>query len=381
MQLWNMLGRKANNLGRVVDGERNANMGAQKAGQKVTGAGVSVQDELQSFFAETQVRDEKVSKVPVKGTIMSFFAKQKQKASQSLKKSPKNECTECPKELSKSPSLVASTMKKATILCQVSQGIKNILEWDCEACTFHNTQLQQHSDEMTCEMCGTHKNNVIDMTDSANDIPVQQVTPSNMGGSGGNNHQTSRSQKTRDAKRCGPELVKVDDADEELNKDIIPRKLVSSLQNPIVLSDIPEEIAHPRKKHKVNHQQSELKNLPINTSRTSTEDESKVVPATLLSFSVSKNSGRVTIHFNDSGESSLTNFELEQIVTEETADRLTEARLNRSYHAVSSIVLAYNESALSRCKNIKLRKIRVAISDYSVSPSNHFEKMRNSLYM
>ena len=78
MQLWSMLGRKVHNLGRVIDGERNASMNAEKTGSIMKGVGMSVQDELQSFFAETS----KVPKIPVKGTIMSFFAKQQQQERQ-----------------------------------------------------------------------------------------------------------------------------------------------------------------------------------------------------------------------------------------------------------------------------------------------------------
>ena len=113
MQLWHMLGRKINNLGRVVDGERNASMDAQKSGQKVTGAGISGQDELQSFFAETPVRNEKVLKVPVKGTIMSFFAKQQQKTPQSTNKAPRKKMIESAKKSSESRHSIA--LKKIDI--------------------------------------------------------------------------------------------------------------------------------------------------------------------------------------------------------------------------------------------------------------------------
>jgi hypothetical protein len=48
-----------------------------------------------------------------------------------------------------------------------------------------------------------------------------------------------------------------------------------------------------------------------------------------LEFSVSKNSGRVTIHYVDSGKSSLVNFDIEQVLTSETCDALMEAKTNR----------------------------------------------------
>ena len=75
-----MLGRKIGTLGKVVDGTRDASLNADVAedGEKITPSGLSVQDELQNFFADTvtDVVPEK-PKAPVKGTIMSFFKKQK----------------------------------------------------------------------------------------------------------------------------------------------------------------------------------------------------------------------------------------------------------------------------------------------------------------
>ena len=153
-----MLGRKVNNLGRVVDGERNASMGAQKAGQNVMGAGLSVQDELQSFFAETKVREEKVSKVPAKGTIMSFFAKQQQKPSQSTSKPPTNARRETGKQSSISSN-------KPCLFGNPSKRTLEMIEWDCTACTFHNKRRQHLSDEKNCEMCGRKHQEVIEIDD------------------------------------------------------------------------------------------------------------------------------------------------------------------------------------------------------------------------
>jgi hypothetical protein len=48
-----------------------------------------------------------------------------------------------------------------------------------------------------------------------------------------------------------------------------------------------------------------------------------------LEFSVSKNSGRVTIHYADSGKSSQVNFDIEQVLTSDTCESLMEAKTNR----------------------------------------------------
>ena len=49
----------------------------------------------------------------------------------------------------------------------------------------------------------------------------------------------------------------------------------------------------------------------------------------LFRFSVSKNSGRITIHFAISGKSTCVNFELEQVLSEDTTERLMEAQTQR----------------------------------------------------
>jgi hypothetical protein len=156
-----MLSRKTSNLGRVVDGEKNAGMNAQKSGQ----------DELQSFFAETSVRDEKVSKTPVKGSILSYFGKQQNQKNQPNKAlGSKIEIEGDAKESSKARSSIAT------------KGIlKNSrkIEWDCVACTLHNSQEQQHSDWLVCEICQTPYTNMIDVDANDSDLKnrLHQVTP------------------------------------------------------------------------------------------------------------------------------------------------------------------------------------------------------------
>ena len=90
--------------------------------------------------------------------------------------------------------------------------------------------------------------------------------------------------------------------------------------------------------------------------------ETKSTP--LLSFSVSKNSGRITIHFSDTGESSLTNFDLDQIVTAETSDRLMEARLSRSQNAILSVPLVYDQAVLHRGKTLMRKMPMASVSSF-----------------
>ena len=159
MQLWQMLGRKTYNLGRVIDGEHDASMGAKKAAPGATVPGLSVQDELQSFFADTKVSEAKAPKVPVKGTIMSFFAKQQQKTpkskSNSLTSAHTESITKQPKS-SQKPSLFGNPPKTSL----------EMTEWNCKACTFHNKKRRRNSGSLPCEMCGTKYQEIIEIDDS-----------------------------------------------------------------------------------------------------------------------------------------------------------------------------------------------------------------------
>lgn len=351
-----MLGRKTNNLGRVVDGDRNASMGAKKARQDRTGAGLSVQDELQSFFAETKVKDEKESKIPVKGTIMSFFAKKQQKTPQSKSKAPTSVRAE---STEKTP-----LFRKSSLFDDSSNEKLHMTEWDCEACTFHNKQRRLTSDMLACEMCGNKYQEVIEIDDEE-ESTWRRVTPAcvrKVDLRENNKFSRSSSVKKRTRQSIGsakPEIVTLDGA-EKTRITAVPRKLHSSLENPAVLCGLQEKLIS-RKKQKPNNGQVQSKimeGFPIPNERGPNSES-----ATILSFSVSRNSGRITIHFSDSGESSFTNFKVEQIVTEETSDRLMEARVIRNHNAMASIKLDYNQSALSKGKQVELLKIIVFFLD------------------
>ena len=373
MQLWQMLGRKTNNLGRVIDGERDAGMGAKKGDRYKMGAGLSVQDELQSFFADTKVSDEKISKVPVKGTIMSFFAKKQQKTPQFTSKAARNTLKERTKRISES-------YQKPSIFGNHSKATLEMIEWDCEACTLHNKQRRCNSDTPACEICGTKYQEVIEIDDQ--DLPSRKVTPVSMRKGDSMDQReinqlpksSSVKMKTKQSTRpLKPEIVTIDD-NEESRVNVVPRNLDSSLANPIILCDGPDE-ATSQKKRKFSHGQSRSKNIDLfplsNKGRPSTK------PVTTLSFSVSRNSGRITIHFSDSGESSLTNFKIEQIVTEETADRLTEAIISRNIKALASIKVEYDHSALRKGKGMQLLKSILCYCDcYNVPYS-----LYNELYI
>ena len=339
LQLWKMLSRKTNNLGRVVDGEKNAGMNAQKSAEKLSGGGMSGQDELQSFFAETSVRDEKVPKTPVKGSILSYFGKQQNQKNQPNKAlGGKVDIEGDAKESSKAQSSIAT---KGILKNRIK------IEWDCVACTLHNSQEQQHSDCLVCEVCQTPYNNTIDVDADDSDLKnrLHQVTPASS--RKGNISSLGNSNvNTKIIRRYETETAVIDETEEETNNDPVARKLDSSLENPIVLCDIPEETSYSRKKQKTTHHQLQSKVATKHIYPVSGRDRLKTKIAPLLSFSVSKNSGRITIHFYATGESTLTNFEVEQIVSKTTADHLMDAQLSRNKNAY--VALVYEPAVLHR---------------------------------
>mmetsp|Transcript_57836 Transcript_57836/g.62483 ORF Transcript_57836/g.62483 Transcript_57836/m.62483 type:complete len:1089 (-) Transcript_57836:1165-4431(-) len=336
-QLWKMLSRKINSLGRVVDGEKNASMNAQKSTEKKTGRGMSVQDELQSFFAETSVSDEQVSKVPAKGSILSYFGKQMNQKNQSNKAFGKN-VEEDAKESSKPRSSFATK-------CAIEPEKSRNIEWDCTACTFHNSQDQHDSDCLACEICKTPYNNIVDVDADDSEIHLHQVTPS---ASARRKEKSSRlegaSARTQNIRRDEIETIVIDETEEETKNDRVARTAYSSMKNSPVLYDIPRKNSYPRKKQKITDHQPQSKVPANHKNPLSGRDQLKMKASPLLSFSVSENSGRITIHFYASGESTLTNFELDQIVSKETADRLMEARLSRIKN--SYVAPVYDQASL-----------------------------------
>jgi len=362
MQLWHMLGRKTNNLGRVVDGATDAGLDAQKSSGSTMNSPhnrslISGQDELQSFFANNAHKDGKQGvKTPTKGTIMSFFAKQRS-----------------------AEKLTASPVVGAEMKTTLPASLSKIVEWDCEACTFHNSQRRPRFGDLRCEMCQFQyfETNMIDLT--ANDT-VQETSRVKLGsmekttlnlfisyGSGKSENlsnvvdltendavQANRSVTLRNIKKttlnqfnpCGlgkPENVILDvDGNKEYD--------INSCRGDGLL----DVTALQGKKRK-------LPDQPIQND----ESHGK---HTSLSFAVSNNTGRVTIHYAATGQSSLVNFDIEHIVTDETMDKMMEAKLRRNESSLS-LQLIYNDAAIKK-RYVGLFLVSILVS----GPSHGFVK-------
>jgi len=150
-------------------------------------------------------------------------------------------------------------------------------------------------------------------------------------------------------------IVLDDDADDE-DPTMVPQKLwnanqatkrKSNKQKPMVLGEIPKP---PRKRKAV-----EVVVLDDERAGASQTDKRKPSCSSSLTFSVSKNSGRITIHYSTlSNESSLTNFEIDQVVSTTTADKLMEAKTHRTSASASKsiggIPIEFNSQAIQQGK-------------------------------
>lgn len=339
MQLWEMLGRKVNNLGRVVDGERNTSLDASRAddgGPRREGT-QSVQAELQSFFADTSNKSDKsqMHKTPAKGTIMSFFAKQQKQDGRLETKS-----------LAGTPGIVASRASKETSLASASP-IDNQVQWDCTACTFMNSSLRLPNTILTCEMCGTefpeNSNGRNQALAQVSNLVTPRSDPRDNRNVVATGVASSRSTK-------GSEVIVIDDDDESAHTRR-PKQFLPRASDVIVLDDVLKRSASPRTSS------TKRARMDIKTFKPQMSQNSRVVDEAsqnpLVLFSVSKNSGRVMIHYAETKKASLVSFELEEILSNETVDCMMEVKLNRKLGSMPSVPLVFDHSAFEKSKCTK----------------------------
>ena len=148
LSLWKMLGRKVNNLGRMIDGERGAGMHASE-----TENNASSDQELASFFADSLSHDITSNKltVPVKGSIQSFF--KKPSSNQEATGTHKTSSTILGTSKTQVKNKITPGRKRSLESSQsTSSTIHQDASWDCSICTYNN-----ESEPMSCKMCGAKK--------------------------------------------------------------------------------------------------------------------------------------------------------------------------------------------------------------------------------
>ena len=376
MSLWKMLGKKTSNLGRVIDGERGVSMNAIDSKNSAPS-----EQELTSFFADNcpnQTEDKK--KAPAKGSIQSFFKKPPAHSSQTQKllKSTLEICTVIPDNY-KDESLQLKPMSEnrtaSIVISNSSNSSPTTMKassWSCNLCTFSNTKKSP-----ACAMCGSS-------------IPSQistKLSTVECGNCSVQNKSTRsrcvmcKSSLQPNAEKDSSSMDIIELAEKNVSTRInleasLPYQQtgtstlsISNSSKPSQKSQIIELLDDsdddefkpmPPKRQKIGSFSS------INITDPTTED-AKIPP--LLSFSVSKNSGRIAIHEAASGKSLSINFDVEQIVNEDTSEELLMRQLKRSGAnlPVSASQVAFEDSEVEKGKvarkifAIRIRTIAVLL--------------------
>jgi len=388
MTIWKMLTNKTGNLSRIVDGERKGldavetSMALNNIGGD-SNSGLSAEADLVNFFASTKSTQSTKTNTgpPVKGTIQSFFKKQaaakdSTKAPSAIKKlksdgktSPNSVAVACISLLDNDevasfvncPVCTFQNNADATVceMCNSSiSGVSckptaNEQQWTCPACTFAN-----ENDLLECEVCGTARKNgsalgafyLPDQSDSSDESESDE----------------SVSSYVENSKQARCDLT----AHRNCYIDSVGAKGIGPLQLPDQLSsssddDSNESVAsnHANQTHcKMGPTPSLSQNSTSVTSECidlTQEDEAqeKKIPHTkepcrddkssILCFSVSKNSGRIALHLNSSGEPLHVNFDIAQVITPECSNHLQEVTLSRKSPKKQS-VLQFDDGGIRR---------------------------------
>lgn len=288
LSLWEMLGRKVGNLGRIIDGERGASMNAKDAT-----VGVTAEQEVATFFANTcPLESSSVAKhSPVKGSIQSFFIKKKPaniltKESTTNKEisaiTPDKNCqqssciTSSPLRLiAKKPVLIIPTAPKALISLEEQS-------WTCTLCTFVNEKASVEL--LNCEICGTLRVVNVGKKDTS---------------------KYSASCDTIVATTRSNEVIIISDEDKRTET-----RGVSKAEKRKLYYDLSSETQHDE--IEVISSDKLLKSSELN-----------------LAFSLSKNSGRISVH-NADGSPLCVNFDIEDIIEETTSEQLLQQAAKRT---------------------------------------------------
>jgi len=344
-----MLSRKVGNLGAVVDGER-AKLNAVEqdmSGRKTessNGNGASVEEELTTFFASSKVssaRKQKKGGPVVKGSIQSFFNKAKTtKKPPSVGKekvSTMSKSTECislldddtDRKLSPAPSVAAtiSLLEDEDDDIQARKKLPSSNKstppvYICHICTFEN-----EADVAACTMCNTPRPSEED-GDSA-DWSCSKCTYLN-------NSNTTKCDMCQEAKPVQSSEKCIDDP----TKDSKPQSLKRvhdeydfDDEEDWTTEDLASIDAAATQSTKISQSPIDLSSSPINTRKSSNhqlksrQSDVTTMPSDLLSFSVSRNSGRIALHM--CGEPLHVNFDISQVLTKESAEQLEEIHLQR----------------------------------------------------
>jgi SWI/SNF-related matrix-associated actin-dependent regulator 1 of chromatin subfamily A len=399
MTIWKMLTNKTGNLSKIVDGERKGmdavetSMALNNVGEG-SNSGVSAEADLVNFFTSTKSTQSAKANTgpPVKGTIQSFFKKQaaakdssnapstarKLKSdgkTRSLdgKTSPNSVAVACISLLDNNevasfvncPACTFQNNADATVCAMCSSPIAGVSckptaheqiqeqEWACSACTFANK-----NDLLVCEVCGTDRQNELgafhlpDQSESSDesesDESVSSFDDNRKQASSDINAYRDSHIDSVDTKGIGPLHLpdqlssSSDDSDESVASNFVNQKHCNMERKSPTPSFSQNSTSVASECIDLTQEDESQEKKPQHTKKPRRDDKPSI-----LSFSVSKNSGRIALHLNSSGEPLHVNFDISQVVTQECSNHMQEVTLSRK-SPKKQAVLQFDDRGIRR---------------------------------
>lgn len=422
--LWNLLGKKIGTLDQVVDGKDdkpylfNARDEDGLQAGVTSGGGISVQEELTSFFAESSVAESSKAKKkpPAKGSIESYFQKAK-----SNDKATTSKATN-PVEASKSdwrfrlsqPRLATQPFaswkcQHCTLLnpnsvkickaCNREKGGSDDdnVTWNCSKCTLENQRSGSASGLYYCELCsGPYCHGQATEASSASTNATASAASANVSTrtAGASNAQASVG---AERKSC----LSVDsDSDSDLEEllqirtfsgkrtarkpksDKMPAQAHRATETISMVDEPTNSYEASRKEKQVHSEVIVIDDEPITAFTRSQPKRVTMSPEVIdllgdddsvdeqpskrprkkqggqpvgtVAFTVSANTGRISVHFDDNELSSF-NFSLDDVLDAETSDFLLRAQAKRAPSVnASSLSIKFNLRGIKTvCQNLE----------------------------
>lgn len=310
-------------------------------------------EELSRFFAETSAANAKHMKAaaaPAKGSILNFFKPPAQTKEPKASSSSSTRATSMPSRQNNN-NKYAKSLKSSKPKCSPIE----IVEWTCKTCTFDNSREMPASGWLPCEMCGECL--VEESTaESESEVASSSFASQSLKSDDRQNdivYLCGGVQKRR-KQRASPEIVVLDGSDEDASTP--PRaakkpRRTSSLGSKSETIEINDDIVLKKMARPSEVSVIDV-DVPVSKSvvTPATQPRKRALSPIVLKFVVSKNSGRVSIHCAKSGNSFHFNFDIDQLITEETADKLLNAQVKRSSNAfgVSEKDVNFREDAVAQ---------------------------------
>jgi hypothetical protein len=159
LSLWAMIGRKVNNLGRIIDGKKKTSLNAGDLENTTS------ENQLSAFFAENSP-DNNINTIGssapvVKGSIQSFFAKMGNKQSPIVSKA--SETSHGRDKYFQDSSSKSTQLSLSNYQIEQNSTLDESM-WTCSACTFLNNQGSK-----ICYICETSRTKDVTIVDLSQD--------------------------------------------------------------------------------------------------------------------------------------------------------------------------------------------------------------------